>query len=623
MTIATLLLLAQLPPIQPFVTELRQAISVGNQARVQALFQKPSETDYLFRMAAGRGGLRVLKVAVIPSPPGWEASGKYWAVIHTRQDIEDYHDPVYPIVAGGSRWRLGPEIPEDATTGAQIKDAALNVRLMPVQQMVQVHATVDLTISALNRAPLFRLNDNFHINSAKVGPNPSPAGSSGIHVSPNPELFEVGEAIPTPKNGDVVHAGSLLIPWTKAIGSRVEFDYSGTVNAANEDRIDGKVCYLTAWWVPSLGRLPHTTSTRVVGPAPWVLQSEGKRISADESKVAPAFKPSSSEQEACFRCDVPISYPKVVGGVYVVAAEQRKGDRIYRAYHFDDKDKARAEKDVKTIADAIAWYEEHLGPFPFNEYFCYDADTYYGIESYNYTLLRTSITSWAVGHEAGHTYFGGLVPCAYVHDSWNESMTQYVDSVLRQNNADQTLEGAYQSINLKVPLTSMPVAHEYNSATYMRGAFVLRMLENEIGLDNMYKAIRAVIADRVGKDTTWYDLRPYFEKTSGKKLDWFWRQWVSSAAFPVVKIVDAQGIRTPSGTRVHITVRQSGTAEPYRLRFKVIARGINKEISQVVEMRSPEASFELNLGNVKAYEAALDTFGYVLTPRIKATPVKL
>jgi hypothetical protein len=602
--------LVQLPLFKPFETELRAAVSLGSQARVAKLFLNLDSTDYLFRMARERGGLRSFKVAIIPSPPGWEATGKFWAIIHARQDIEDYHDPVYPIVLSGDKWKLGPEIPEDATTGVQIQSATIDVHLLPANSTVQVHVSLGLNITASTRAPLFRLNDNFHV------------GGSSATSGPSLNFIEVGDTVASPKPGDVVHAGSLLVPWAKKINPQTYFEYTGTINSANEDKIDSHACYLTAWWVPSLGGLPFTTRTRVTGPSEWILESEGKPIKNEDFPNPALFTPKTGEQTRCFKCDIPISYPKVIGGSYILAAEKKVGDRTYRAYHFDTSDNDRAKKDVQTIADAIAWYDAHLGPFPFDEYNCFDADTYYGIESYNYTLLKTNITSWAVSHEAGHTYFGGLVPCAYVHDSWNESMTQYVDSVLHLNNSDQTLEGALRSIELHTPLTEMPVAHEYSSATYFRGAYVLRMLERQIGTDRMYNAIRAIIADRVGKDTTWYDLRPYFEKAYGPKLDWFWRQWISGATFPKLKIVDAQGIPTPSGTRVHITVRQSGTAEPFRLRFRVYAKGINKEVSDVFEMRSPEATFELNLGSLKAYRAGIDTFGYVLTPRIDEVPVK-
>lgn len=610
MLLALSLLFIQDPPIAPFVDQLRNAVTSGNRQRVEGQFLNTKDSEYLFRMANDRGGLRTLKVAVIPSPPGWENTGKFWAIIHTRQDIEDHHDPVYPIIVSDSRFKLGPEIPEDATLGVSIPDMKINAHVMPATNSVSVQASFGWKVDRLTRAPLLRLNDNFVLDRA-------------IITEGNAPIIDANSSIPKPTEGSIVRAGSLMIPWTKTALSQGVFDYYATVNNATEDKITAKACYLTAWWVPTLGRSPFTTSTRVQGPAAWVIQSEGNRIKKDESAVTGWPSPPAGEKEEFFRCEIPISYPKVIGGSYLLAAQKKVGERTYSIFHFDPIDKTRADKDLQTIADAIAWYDEHLVPFPFNEYSCYDADTYYGIESYNYTLLQSGITSWAVGHEAGHTYFGGLVPSAYVHDSWNESMTQYVDSVLRQNNADHTLEAAASSINLHVPLTEMPVAHEYSNATYYRGAYVLRMLENQIGLPAMYGAIKSLIKDRRGKDTTWYDLRPYFERASGKKLDWFWQQWVSGATFPTLTITDAQGIPHPKGTKVFITVRQRGVQTPYRLKFRVWTKSNSgKEASQAVEMTSPEASFELNLGDAKAYEAGIDTLGYVLSPKIASKTVR-
>ena len=63
------------------------------------------------------------------------------------------------------------------------------------------------------------------------------------------------------------------------------------------------------------------------------------------------------------------------------------------------------------IARACEFFEKNLGPFPFPSYEVFDADTYYGIESYSYTLLNRTVTTRFVTHELGHTWFGGIAPC--------------------------------------------------------------------------------------------------------------------------------------------------------------------------------------------------------------------
>ena len=194
------------------------------------------------------------------------------------------------------------------------------------------------------------------------------------------------------------------------------------VRSDGEDKVATNVAYLTAWWTPSIARLPHTTEVKIDAPEDWHVVSEGL-----------------SNGPRSFRCDVPISYPKVMGGLYRLAAEAKdpKG-RTFQAYHLDPVQPERGKRDVALMLEAVEFFEKTLGDWPFPGYTCYDADTYYGIESYSHTLLRRNITTTFVTHEMGHTYFGGLVPSAYVWDSWNEGLTQYIDSVVFRNNRDGT-----------------------------------------------------------------------------------------------------------------------------------------------------------------------------------------
>jgi hypothetical protein len=115
-----LALLTTLPP-QVSITSLRDAIGSGNRTRVESMFSRPADAKYLFEMAERRGGLRALKVYMIPAPPGWDRDGPYWAVFSTRQDIEQDHDPIYGFVQTDNGLRLGKEIPEWRPQAAKLK----------------------------------------------------------------------------------------------------------------------------------------------------------------------------------------------------------------------------------------------------------------------------------------------------------------------------------------------------------------------------------------------------------------------------------------------------------------------------------------------------------------------
>ena len=87
--------------------EVRAALASGERTRIEGLFRDPKDAVYLFTAASRDVPLSKWGVNVIPAPPGWGRPGDLWAVFHTRQPIEQDHDPVYPLVQEGGRYRLG------------------------------------------------------------------------------------------------------------------------------------------------------------------------------------------------------------------------------------------------------------------------------------------------------------------------------------------------------------------------------------------------------------------------------------------------------------------------------------------------------------------------------------
>ncbi|OJU63602.1 MAG: hypothetical protein BGO01_02865 [Armatimonadetes bacterium 55-13] len=601
MTFLATLLLIQTPVIvnpAQFLTYSRSVVSSGVSSKVEQLFQNKEDSAYLFEMASRQGGLRAVKVDIIPAPPGWEDTAPYWAVFHTQQEIEQDHDPVYGLLRTNDGLKLGRELPEWAGIETRIAKMATAAQLSPSEHKISVRSVVELDGKATSRAPIFRLNDVYSLSAVKMG------GATS-------KVIDAGGGVPSPSAGDVVRAGGLLIPWTSKPNSKLEFTYSGVVNTSTQDKINEKQAYVTAWWVPSIGRLPHPSIVRISGPADWVLKAEGKEIDSSSDGLGP-IDTQPGQQTKSFQCDLPISYPKVIGGRYRLVAESTVNGKNFRSYQLEPVEKDRGQKEVDQMVAAMKFYEDNLGPFPFDHYWCFDATGYYGIESYSHTLLQKGYTLRFVSHEMGHTYFGGIVPCAYTRDTWNEGLTQYIDSVAFQNNNDRTLENGLRTVNLKTPLIDMDVAYANNSATYWRGAYVMKMLEYEIGKGKMMEALRAMIKDRLGKETTWTDLRPYFEKSSGQKLDWFWNQWVSNANFPSLQVLSGDQAKIERNWRTRVTVKQSGTPSPFRLRFIVRVRRGPLSAEKVVEMHSPQATFSIDT-DFEPTSQEVDSFPYTLS----------
>lgn len=540
---------------------MRSAVLSGSADQVTALFARPGDSEYIFRMAPRLGGLKNLQANVFSAPKGWESKGAYWATFHAWQELEQDHDPVYTVEQKGDGWKLGREIPE-YECGGRLSSAQAKVDLNPADGSLKVAARISYTGATAGKSLLFRFSDAYSLAAAPT--------QNGAPLRPEDWSRTGGLLTVVPTRTD----GEITLSYSAKLGK-------GALYSDDRDQVTEKAAYITSYWIPSLGRLPFRTEISISGPQAWVLSSEGEEISTKPDPDRPGFKIAS------FRCDIPISYPKVVAGAYVVAAEGTQNGKLLRSYQFEPVDKVRAQKDLDWMKKSVTFYEKNLVPFPFTRYFCFDGDNYYGIESYSYTLLAPTITTWAVSHEMGHTYFGGVAPCAYVKDSWNEGLTQYIDDhVLHGGNG--VAKNALAQIDVAVPVAQMPIAWEYGGATYYRGGYIMQMLEQEIGQDKVLAGMRAMLKDRVGKETVWADLRQYFEKVSGRDLGWYWNQWVFASQFPTLDVLSAREVQKGKGRALEVRLRQTGTPAPYRMKFKLVVSGPAGTYSIPVTMTQAE-----------------------------------
>lgn len=590
---------AQYPDEQLLLDQLRPAMKAGNAQVVARFFEYSEDFGAVAAMANRRGGMRNLDVQAVAIPSDRRTGPSVWFVISAAQDIQSDHDMVFPVIRTGHGFRLAHEVPEWQPDAYRIAHADIDSRVDYQAASVEVDTTLSLTASPRAGSAVFRLGLPYRLEKAWID------GREAFVIESDPA--KVGSAS---SPFSVYKAGGLIVANSPGPIEKVRFRYRAILpSSSEEDKISPKAAYVTAWWTPSIGRLPFTTRTRITGPSDWVLLSEGEPIEAIAlgERRLPA---NANEQTVAYKCDIPISFPKIVAGKYKLAAQREVAGRVYSSYQFEPIDDARAKKDIDLIESSIRWYEANLGPFPFKRYACVDADTYYGIESYSYTLLRRDITTRFVTHEIGHTYFGGLVPCTYTKDSFNESFTQYVDSVLFGGNADKTLEAGLRTVGIRIPLSTMSIAHVNGSASYYRGAYVLNMLEHEIGREAVLAALKELVATRRGLETTWMNVRPSFEKASGKDLKQFWDQWVAGSDFPTLEITNANIIIREGKPSVFISVRQVG--EKYlRHKFKIVLSRPGQKWVKTFELAGNQNTFRFDVPEVPT-EAAIDVFPLTL-----------
>ncbi|MFG1751797.1 aminopeptidase N [Streptosporangium sandarakinum] len=151
-------------------------------------------------------------------------------------------------------------------------------------------------------------------------------------------------------------------------------------------------------------------------------------------------------------------------------------------------------------------------------------------------------------HEMAHMWFGDLVTMRWWDDLWlNESFATYA-SVLCQSEATRWGQGAWTTFaNVEkawayrqdqLPSTH-PIAADivdmqavevnFDGITYAKGASVLKQLVAYVGLDNFLAGVRDYFNEHAWGNTTLADLLGALERTSGRDLSSWSKEWLETA----------------------------------------------------------------------------------------------
>jgi hypothetical protein len=572
------------------VDQARAAIQNGSFSELRALFATPEAMQPLRHMVGSEASLRTISVHGFPAPPGYERFGRTWLVFHRWQRHEHQHDIVVPVISTGEGPRLGSEIPEDLPVNYSITEMRCSVDLRPEEPK----AAFDITVSIRRdgdgpETVLMRINDSYVITAAEYK-----GQTLNIFSNEDHGQIRLGSA------ATLVQAGSILYLTNAGEGGDLRIRYETDIQVTRQDGIRKDHALFLSYWWPHIGRQPFKSRITLTGPVDWLLMANGDLVSEQRS---------GERKSVSYRNDVAVSYHHIVGGPYLLAAELQDRGRVIRAWHVGSVNRERATRDVRSAADSIALFEDLFGKFPYNHYDIVDTPDFYGLECYSFTVLSPPITSWATSHEVGHTWFGGLVPNTYIRSMWNESVTQYVDSILFKKNSDRTLEQGWNSRGVGVALGELIEPHGQNGIVgYMRGAYVLNMLAEEIGEQTVIKGLRLLVERRTGKASDWGDVVSALQEAAGRDLRWFFSQWLWSKQRPSLSIGRAETARAGDEWLTTVRLVQAGVSSPYRLKFDVVLETPDGEKRFPVTMEQMNQSYTFST-SAKPSRARTDSFG--------------
>lgn len=340
--------------------------------------------------------------------------------------------------------------------------------------------------------------------------------------------------------------------------------------------------------------LKATFDVSVTAPAHWQVISNGATVSTGAASAATSGSDGGSHTF--------VTTPRMSTYlVALIAGPYARWDDVYSDAHGDIPLGIYCRASLSEFMDAerlftetkqgFGFYHENFGvPYAFGKYdqlfvpefnagAMENAGAVTFLEDY---VFRSKVTRYSyerrsetVLHEMAHMWFGDLVTMTWWDDLWlNESFATFA-SVLCQAEATEykqawttfaNVEKSWAYRQDQLPSTH-PVAADipdlaavevnFDGITYAKGASVLKQLVAYVGLEAFLAGLRDYFRDHAFGNATFADLLGALEKSSGRDLSHWGRQWLKTTGLNTLR---ADFDVDEAGKFTRFAINQSGAA---------------------------------------------------------------
>jgi aminopeptidase N len=481
------------------------------------------------------------KGTVLSAPDG----STQWVAFSAWHTLESDGDHLHPLVSTPEGLRLGAEVEKE------IEPGSLSI----------VHHDLTVRFRIPQKTALITDQVRFHEED-----NPEPF--SIVRLSNDFKVREVrrenaqGEAVAFRQTG-----GFVLFETPKQPDFTLYFAYDGVVNHRGSDYIADSEATLNSYWYPHIARQPSTATVAITTPRPtWTAVGIGELENDTEN--------TDGTHTLTFRNEVPVCFYTVTAGRYFITT-RTVGNRKLMTYLRDDTP-ATAQNCLNQLEKCLPFFEQEFGAFPYSRYAIVELRGAFGgaLESYSFATFGPGMLPGVIVHEVAHTWWGGLVNCAYTRSMWNESFAEYSDALFQRKGQKPQIPTVSRTRDLQRNAAvynafSMANAHDtsdfrQSSVGYDKGGRVLRVLEEEIGRDKMRASVQAFLKENArGKAVEWNAFEKAVNKTTGADYRWFFAQWMERRGMPALSLQNVRTVKVNNGYVVAGEIVQSGA--PYRL----------------------------------------------------------
>ena len=331
----------------------------------------------------------------------------------------------------------------------------------------------------------------------------------------------------------------------------------------------------------------------IIAPKEYEVVSNGMEIS---------FTTSHPQNTSIyFETKIPIPTKVIVFGAsnFEKQTLPRKKNQVEITNFVYPQDKEKGFKDFQQADTILAYFEAHIGKFPFEKLYNVQSTTMYGgMENAGCIFYdEKAITGKGninelIAHEIVHQWFGNSASeLDWPHLWLSEGFATYLTDLYIE---DHKGKGAFLSqlrnqrdavirfyTNNNLPLkdtVSTNTQVMLNTNAYQKGAWILHMLREQVGKELFWKAIASYYDTYKFSNATSKDFIHVFEKVTHTNLTQFYEEWICQSGHPILTYYIAQ-----SGEKTKIKFNQKQKENfHFSLEFLVLYEDNTKEIKTLV-----------------------------------------
>lgn len=304
-------------------------------------------------------------------------------------------------------------------------------------------------------------------------------------------------------------------------------------------------------WIPCNDVLTDKASVEFIITAPDHYQVISNGIQVEETNL------DKNKKLTHWKENTPIPTKIMVIGVAPFAAVN-VGDynNIPVSAWIYPQNKEKGVYDYSVALPILKFLSEYIAPFPFEKLANVQSTTIFGgMENasaifYDERAVNGKRTSEpTVAHEIVHQWFGDMASeKSFAHVWLSEGFATYLTNIYWEHQYgkeemwerledDRQKVIGFSRINKTSVVDSVSDYMDLlNANSYQKGGWILHMLRCEVGDAIFQKIIQQYYQQYKGSNAETRDFQRVVEKISGKKMDWFFNQWLYQPGIPQVDL---------------------------------------------------------------------------------------